>query len=112
MAVSFCLAFIIGFLMLLSPRGTWEMNWASALIFWFDAFLHILRFRYRTYDHGVWIEEIIEQVSLVAFAIPGFILGWLTLDPWIMCAVCILGMSIWFVLWRLFLEDLIHGFWW
>jgi hypothetical protein len=69
------LAFIGGFLMLADPRGTFEINWAFAIMFWFSAFLNLLRFRYAKHEDKFWLEEGMESMILVGFALPGVILG-------------------------------------
>jgi len=113
-AYSFLCWILTGFVIMITP-GTVEMNWAVAIMCWFAGFLHLLRFRYRKYDRDIWAEEIMENVSLAAFAVPGVLLGLYFYSPigfLIMCLTSIIGMTILFALWRLFLEDLIHGFWW
>ena len=107
---SFGMWIISSFLKFLTP-GSLETNWSFALMCWFAAFLRLLRFRYRKYGYRFWMEEIMENLILLGFALPG-ILGMLFFNPWIMCLASITGMSIWFILWRLYFEDFIHGFWW
>jgi len=106
---------VSGFVLIITP-GPNEMNWAFAILCWYAGFLHLLRFRYRKYEYGIWAEEIMENLSLVLFVIPAYLLAVIFWeDPirfLIMCLAGVVGMSLWFVLWRLFIEDLIHGFWW
>jgi len=110
---SFGLWIVAGFIDLIAP-GTVEMKWAFAMLSWYAAFLHLLRFRYRKHEYRIWIEEIMENLSLFLFIIPAVFLALILgiQGVLIMCLAGIIGMSLWFVLWRLFIEDLIHGFWW
>ena len=108
--VSFCGSIVLGFVMLITP-GDLEIDWAFALMCWFAGFLKALRFRYRKYYNRFWSEEIMENMILLGFTLPG-ILGTLLFNPWIACITGITGMSIYFILWRLYFEDLIHRFWW
>jgi hypothetical protein len=101
-----------GFLMLADPRGTYEVNWAFAIMWWFAALLSLLRYRYRKYDYRCWMEEVSENAILVGFVIPAVIIGLCLNDPWIMVALNLVAMSIWFALWRLRFEDFLHRFWW
>jgi hypothetical protein len=98
--------------MLADPRGTFEINWAFAIMFWFSAFLNLLRFRYAKHEDKFWLEEGMESMILVGFALPGVILGlYFYPNPWFMVITEIALLSVWFVLWRFYFEDLVHGFW-
>lgn len=101
-----------GFFMLADPLGTFEINWAFAIMWWFAAFLSLLRYRFRKYDYRSWMEEVSENAILVGFVTPAVLIGLYFSDPWLMAAINLIAMSVWFVFWRLCFEDFLHRFWW
>ena len=102
-------AIVIGFLYLLIGKDEWSSSFGIMWIF--QAFFNAMRYRYRKHPFTWWGPEVMEGLTWLAFVIPGYLLGLAFFYPLGIAIGSILASLVWFVFWRLLLEEYIYRFW-
>jgi hypothetical protein len=106
---AFYLAILVGLLYLMF--GKWEFDYSFGIMIIFQGLFNAMRYRYRKYPFDWWGPEVMEGLSWVAFMLPGFLLGWIYLYPIGIAIGSILASLIWFIFWKLWIEEYIYNFW-
>jgi len=106
---AFYLAILVGLLYLMFGIGEFDYSFGMWIIFL--GFFNAMRYKYRKYPFDWWGPEVMKGLSLVAFILPGFLLGWIYLYPMGITIGSILASLIWFIFWKLWIEEYIYNFW-
>ncbi len=107
--IAFYGSILLGIYYLLFSPEEWSVSFGIMWIF--QSFFNAMRYRYRKHAFSFWDEEITEQLTWIAFVLPGLLLGLVFLYPLGIAIGSILASLIWFVFWRLWLEEYIFDFW-
>ncbi|MDH7477236.1 MAG: hypothetical protein QHH17_02510 [Candidatus Bathyarchaeota archaeon] len=106
--VSFYACLVLGFLYIVFGRDL--VDFYFGIMWIFQAFFSLLRLKFRRGELSRW-GEFVEWLTLMVFAVPGFLLGLIFFYPWGIAAGVILGCLVWFVFWRLWIDIYICKNW-
>jgi hypothetical protein len=106
--MSFYASLLLGILYIIFGRD--PISFYFGIMWIFLAFFNLLRLKFRQGELSSW-GEFVEWLTLIAFALPVFILGLIFFFPWGIVAGVILGCLVWFAFWRLWIDNYICENW-